>query len=137
MRNLDTTARISDEDLNRDVHTKIEVWLGGLSIRGEQRSPPRHTHSYPSASSITFTTNQSSSRRLGKDSGVTHQKAAATPQGSRQRCWGMERDAVAFETGGVVEEGLLGRLDASAFWTEQDNSLRGVGAWDEVQMGQK
>jgi hypothetical protein len=137
MRNLDTIAQISDEDQNRDVHTKIEVWLGGLSIRGEQRSPPTHAHSCPSASSTTFTTNQGSSRQLGKDSGVAHQKAAAIPQRSRQRCWGMERDAVAFETGGVVEEDLLGRLDASAFWTEQDNSLREVGAWDEVQMGQK
>lgn len=135
-RNLDTTAQISDEDQNLDVHTKIEVWLGGLSIRSEQQSPPRHTHSYPSASSTTFTTNQSSSRRLGKESGVTHQKAAATSQGSRQRHLGMERDTVAFETGGVVEEGLLGQLDASALSAEQNNSLRGVGAWDKVQMGQ-
>ena len=48
----------------------------------------------------------------------------------------MERDTVAFETGGVVEEGLLGQLDASALSAEQNSSLRGVGAWDKVQMGQ-
>jgi hypothetical protein len=44
---------------------------------------------------------------------------------------------VALETGDVVEDDPLGRLDASAFWTEQDNCLRGVGTWDEVRMGQK
>src|SRR5438045_7494774 len=105
MRYLDTTAPISDEDQYRHVHTKVGVWLGELGIRGEQRRPLGHTDSYPSASSTIFTTDQSRSRRLGQESSVTHQKAAATSQGSRQRCWGTERDAVALETGDVVEEG--------------------------------